>query len=60
MEVNYRPTALVPNVYKILEKVVETQLSNFLENTKFIADNQFGFGRNRGTGEAIVLSLIHI
>ena len=40
---NYRPISLLPNISKILEKIVHKRLHNFLEHHKVFYPNQFGF-----------------
>ena len=40
---NYRPISLLSNLGKILEKVMYTRLSKFLENNNILFEKQFGF-----------------
>ena len=40
---NYRPTSLLPNIEKILEKLVCNRITKFLNNDNLIYPLQFGF-----------------
>ena len=40
---NYRPTSLLPNIDKVLERPMYKRLYNFLELNSVICDLQFGF-----------------
>ena len=40
---NYRPTSLISNIDKIMEKLIYQQLYLFLEHNNIIYHNQFGF-----------------
>ena len=40
---NYRPISLLPQPGKILEKLIHTQLSTYLEENELLSQNQFGF-----------------
>ena len=50
---NYRPISLLPLPGKILEKLVHTQLSAYLEDNEFFSNSQFGFRKQRNTSHAI-------
>lgn len=50
---NYRPISLTSHVSKLLEKVIKKRLMDFLENTKFLANNQYGFRAARSTQDAV-------
>ena len=50
---NYRPISLLPLPGKLLEKVIHSQLSCYLEDNDLLSDNQFGFRRQRSTSLAI-------
>ena len=50
---NYRPISLLPLPGKILEKLVHTQLTFYLEDNDLLTDNQFGFRKQRSTTHAI-------
>ena len=40
---NYRPISLLPSMSKIFEKAILTQISDYLENNKFLDPYQYGF-----------------
>lgn len=52
---NYRPISLLPTISKILEKIVNKRLVNYLESNNLLSDRQFGFRRNKCTKDAIEL-----
>lgn len=51
---NYRPISFLPQFSKILEKLYELRLSNFLEKYELLTDNQYGFRKKRSTELAIM------
>ena len=57
---NYRPISLLSIVSKILEKIVATQLMNFLETNKLLANSQHGFRSNLSTETALMKVNEHI
>ena len=50
---NFRPISILPVFSKILEKLVNQQIVDYLENKSLLHKNQFGFRRARGTSDAI-------
>ena len=46
------PIILLPLPSKISERIVYGKLMNFLENNKYINDNQYGFRKNKSTTDA--------
>jgi hypothetical protein len=50
---NYRPISLLSTISKIIEKVVNQRLIDYLESNNFLAENQFGFRRNKSTEDAV-------
>lgn len=52
---SYRPISLLPSLSKILEKLVNKRLINFLEKNKLISDRQFGFRKGRSTEDAVTI-----
>ena len=46
---NYQPISLIPVPGKLLEKIVHTRISFFLETNKVLLDQQGGFRRGRST-----------
>ncbi len=53
---NYRPISLVCTLSKLLEKMVATNLVNYLQINKILHPHQFGFQRNLSTEH----NLIHV
>ena len=51
---NYRPVSILPIFDKILEKLVNKQLVDFLEKNKILSNFQYGFQKNRSTSLAVV------
>jgi len=51
---NYRPISLTSCVCKIIEKVINCRLVEFLEINKFFAHNQCGFRKHRSTVDHLV------
>lgn len=50
---NYRPISLLSSLSKILEKVMNKRLLNYLEHRNFLSKNQYGFRGNRSTEDAV-------
>lgn len=50
---SYRPIALLSCFSKILEKVVEKQVSQFLESNKILSQTQYGFRKGHSASKAI-------
>jgi hypothetical protein len=50
---NYRPISLLPSMSKILEKLINKRLVNFLENNKYLSPSQFGFRAKLSTSDAV-------
>ena len=57
---NYRPISILPSFSKILEKIVNIQITKFFETNSLISDSQFGFRRHRSTELACHSALIHL
>ena len=57
---NYRPTTLLSNLDKIIEKIVHKTLVGFLNNQKVLYKNQFGFQKKFSTAHAIISLLENI
>lgn len=51
---SYRPIALTSCTGKLLEKVVNIRLVNFLEKNQILSDKQFGFRKMRSTTDALI------
>jgi hypothetical protein len=54
---NYRPISLLSTFSKILEKIVQTRLTSYLETHNLISPNQFGFRSNHSTTHPMTLLL---
>ena len=50
---NYRPVSILPQFSKILEKIFEKRLREFIDKNDLLFDGQYGFRTNRSTGLAI-------
>ena len=50
---NYRPISLLPSLSKILEKIINKRLINYLENKNLLSESQFGFRTGRSTDDAV-------
>ena len=51
---NYRPIALLSNISKIIEKLVHTRLSIYLERNNILYQHQYGFRLNYSTTHALI------
>ena len=51
---NYRPISVLPSLSKVIEKTLHKRLVNFLENSKQLCANQFGFRAKKSTIDALV------
>ena len=54
---NYRPISILPQLSKIFERIVHSQLYNFLEKYKILSPYQFGFRKNKSTTQAVLNQL---
>ena len=50
---NYRPISILPTLSKILERVLHSQLHEYLNSTNLLSNNQFGFRSKRSTATAL-------
>lgn len=57
---NYRPISLLPTLSKILEKVINKRLLEYLEKYQLLSNNQYGFRANKSTTEAIEQLVTHV
>ena len=55
---NYRPVSLLPIISKIMERIINKVLTNFLEKHSVLSNRQFGFRSGLGTSDLLV-SLHH-
>ena len=51
---SYRPISLLPCIGKVLEKLISTRLTDFLDKHKLMSDCQFGFRKKFNTDLAII------
>ena len=51
---NYRPISLLLTISKILENIIYARVYSFMQSTKQITDNQFGFRENHSCSDAII------
>ena len=51
---NYRPISLLPNISKLIEKLIKTRLTKFLEDNKCLFSRQFGFRNKHSTTHALI------
>ncbi|CAG4940655.1 unnamed protein product [Colias eurytheme] len=52
---NFRPIALLNILSKLLEKIVNRRLLNYLDKQNLISDRQFGFRKGKSTEDAAML-----
>ncbi|KAJ1118565.1 hypothetical protein NDU88_006756, partial [Pleurodeles waltl] len=51
---NFRPISLLPFPAKVIEKAVNKQLTNFLEDNNLLDPSQSGFRANHSTETALI------
>src|SRR3978361_443327 len=51
---NYRPISILPILSKIIEKVANNRLSNFLHQNSLLYNNQYGFRKNSNTENSVL------
>ena len=54
---NYRPIALLDNIGKLFEKIINTRIRNFLEENNLYNCQQYGFRQRKSTTH--VINMIH-
>lgn len=50
---NYRPTSVLPSISKILEKIINNRLINYLNKFDILSNSQFGFKIGKSTEDAV-------
>ena len=50
---NYRPVSMLPQLSKVLEKIFETRLRNYINQKGFLFKGQYGFRKNHSTNLAL-------
>lgn len=51
---NYRPISVLSTLSKILEKILNRRLIDYLDSKNLLAQNQFGFRANKSTEDAVL------
>ena len=51
---NYRPISILPTLSKVLEKIVYSRLSGYLDKLGFLVASQYGFRKNSTTCMAVL------
>ena len=51
---NYRPVCSLSPISKIIEKVINNRMVNFLDDNNIFSETQFGFRKNMGTETALL------
>lgn len=51
---NYRPISVLPALSKIIEKLLNTRLINYLNKFNILSNSQFGFQRGKSTEDAVL------
>jgi hypothetical protein len=57
---NFRPISILPALSKIFEKIIYTQLVDYLVLNQILHKNQFGFSKGKNTTDAGIALLKHI
>ncbi|KAI8426007.1 hypothetical protein MSG28_004983 [Choristoneura fumiferana] len=57
---NYRPISILPALSKILERIMNSRLVNYLENNNLVSPSQFGFRAGKSTSDAVHQLTDHI
>ena len=50
---NYRPISVLPLLSKIMERVVDEQMSAYLDRLGFLYGHQYGFKRGHNAAQAV-------
>lgn len=57
---NYRPISILTSMSKVLEKIINKQLTKFLDKFRVISNNQFGFTSGVSTEDAVLSLTNHV
>ena len=57
---NYRPVCSLTPISKIIEKVINNRMVNFIDDNNIFSETQFGFRKNMGTETALLNYIDHI
>ena len=55
---NYRPISLLPSIYKIFEKAILEQITNYLDINNLIKNRQYGFKKHTLLSKLLCILLI--
>lgn len=50
---NYRPISILTSLSKVLEKIINTRLIDYLQRYNLLSDQQYGFRNNKSTTDAV-------
>lgn len=50
---NYRPISVLPAISKVMEKLINSRLQNYLTKYDIISSSQFGFRKSKSTEDAV-------
>ncbi|CAH2086476.1 unnamed protein product [Euphydryas editha] len=50
---NYRPISVLPSISKVIEKLINSRLKNYLNKFNLLSASQFGFRTGRSTVDAV-------
>ena len=51
---NYRPISILPVTMKVFEKIVHSQVAEFLKRNNILSEYQFGFRNSHSTDTAVI------
>ena len=51
---NYRPISLLPQLSKILEKLIKVRFNSYLKTYNIISDSEYGVRANMSTSDALI------
>ena len=51
---NYRPISLLPTMSKIIEKILDKQIRDYMNKNEYFAKNQYGFRKGSETTHAVI------
>lgn len=57
---NYRPISVLTALSKVLEKIINKRLTNYLNKINFLSKSQYGFRQNISTEDAVTALTTHI
>ena len=58
--INYRPISILTAINKVFERILHTQLSQYMENNDLLPKFQYGYRRHHNTSQAILDYIDHI